>query len=221
MKTRKAAITGASSGIGLATAKLLCENGWMVYGLSRTAPKWNHKNFEFVECNVTSFDSVQKAAEKVGGGVDLLVANAGIALTAPLAELNPEDFEKQNAVNYNGVYYSIKAFINGMQEGSTIVAVASTAGHGPVPSRPAYSATKHAVRGLLKSIRSDCAARGIKASIVSPGGVNTLIREKRREDYLPAEEVAKTILFIAERPAGTVIDEIKLEPLVQAKAGTN
>ncbi len=211
-------ITGASSGIGLAAVKLFCENGWNVYGLSRQKPAWEHENFTFVECDVSSWESVQKARGQVKKPVDLLVPNAGIYLKAPFAELSVADFDKMMAVNVRGVYLTIKAFLDSMleKESGTIVVISSTAGLNPLPLAAVYAASKHAIHGYANSIRAMCAKKNVRISIVCPGGVNTPIREKERTDYLPPEEIAKTIMFIATCPANTVVDQIIIEPRVQA-----
>jgi len=216
-----AVITGAGSGIGLATAKLLCGKGWTVYGLSRHKPDWAHKNFVFVECDVSSWESVQAAAKKVGTHVDLLVPNAGIYIKAPLAELSVEDFDRTMNTNVRGVYLTIKAFLAGMlaQKSGTIVVTSSKAGLYPGAKAAVYAASKHAVQGYVTSIRALCAEKNVRVSLVCPGGVDTNLRSNARPDYLPPEEIAAAIRFIAERPPGTVIDQLEIEPIVQAAAG--
>ncbi len=218
-----AVITGASSGIGLATAKLLCDRGWKVSGLSRHAPDWQHNNFMFVECDVSSWESVQKAKKQVTESIDLLVLNAGVYLKKPLIELSEEEYDKTMDVNVKGVYLVIKAFLDSMLErgSGSIVTVSSKAGLGPGASAPVYVASKHAVQGYMNSIRGMCAEKGVKISLVCPGGVDTPIRDQQRKDYLVPEAIADTILFIAERRDNTIIDQIELEPVVQAEKGFN
>lgn len=216
-----AVITGASSGIGLATSKLLCEKGWKVYGLSRRKPAFENPDFEYVECDVASWESVRKAKQKIKAKVDLLVPNAGIQIKAQLAESSPEDCDRMMDTNIKGVFLTVKAFLDDMlkRKEGMIVVISSKAGLGPVPDSSVYCATKHAVQGFVKSIRQRCAENNVKVSLICPGGVNTKIRKEARPDYLPPEEIAETVLFIAERKADTVIDQIEIEPLVQTKAG--
>ena len=105
-----AVITGASSGIGLETAKLLVKKGWKVYGLSRSKPEVEGKNFVFLECNVTKSEQLKKAQERIKEPIDLLLPNAGTRVKGKLVEASEEEFDKMMDITLKGVYLALKTF---------------------------------------------------------------------------------------------------------------
>ena len=201
---RSVVITGASTGIGWATAKLLLDRGFRVFGSVRKQADADRLKAEFgakftpLLFDVTDEAAVLAAAREVRaalGGETLtgLVNNAGIAVGGPLLELPPAEFRRQMDVNVIGPIISTQAF--GPLLGSDpslkgpkgrIVMISSLAGKNGNPLMSAYSASKHAIEGLSESLRREMMLFGIDVVIVAPGAVKTPIWSKAEEvDYSP------------------------------------
>src|SRR6266403_5723684 len=206
-------ITGASTGIGWATAKLLLERGFRVFGSVRKQADADRLRGEFgvnftpLLFDVTDEAAVLAAAREVRGALNGetlagLVNNAGIAVSGPVLELAADEFRRQMEVNFIGPVIAIQAF--GPLLGSEpalkgpkgrIVMMSSVAGRNGNPMTSAYSASKHAIEGLSESLRRELMLFGIDVVIVAPGPVKTPIWSKAEEadisryensPYLPA-----------------------------------
>ena len=206
-------ITGVSTGIGWATAKLLLARGFRVFGSVRKQADANRLKAEFganftpLLFDVTNEAAVLGAAREVStalGGETLagLVNNAGIAVAGPVLELAADEFRRQMDVNVIGPIISTQAF--GPLLGSDpslkgpkgrIVMISSVAGKNGNPLTSAYAASKHAIEGLSESLRRELMLFGIDVVIVAPGPVKTPIWSKAEEadisryensPYLPA-----------------------------------
>jgi NAD(P)-dependent dehydrogenase (short-subunit alcohol dehydrogenase family) len=196
---RSVVITGASTGIGWATAKLLLDRGFRVFGSVRKKADADRLKGEFganfipLLFDVTNRTAVLAAAGEVRaalGGETLagLVNNAGIAVAGPVLELSTDDFRRQMEVNVIGPIIATQAF--GPLLGSDqqlkgpkgrIVMISSVAGKTGNPLSPAYSASKHAIEGLSESLRRELMLFGIDVIIVAPGAVKTPIWSKAEE----------------------------------------
>jgi NAD(P)-dependent dehydrogenase (short-subunit alcohol dehydrogenase family) len=192
-------ITGASTGIGHATAKLLLDRGFRVFGSLRKQADVDRLNSEFganfipLLFDVTDEAAVLSAAREVRaalGGETLagLVNNAGIAVTGPVLELAADEFRRQMDVNVIGPVIATQAF--GPLLGSDpalkgpkgrIVMLSSVAGKSGNPLMSAYSASKHAIEGLSEALRREMMLFGIDVIIVAPGAVKTPIWSKADE----------------------------------------
>jgi NAD(P)-dependent dehydrogenase (short-subunit alcohol dehydrogenase family) len=196
---RSVVITGASTGIGWATAKLLLDRGFRVFGSVRKAADADRLKSEFganftpLLFDVTDEAAVLAAAREVRaalGGETLagLVNNAGIAVAGPVLELSADDFRRQMEVNVIGPIITTQAF--GPLLGSDkqlkgpkgrIVMISSVGGRNGMPLIPAYAASKHAIEGLSESLRRELMLFGIDVIIVAPGAVKTPIWGKADE----------------------------------------
>jgi NAD(P)-dependent dehydrogenase (short-subunit alcohol dehydrogenase family) len=192
-------ITGASTGIGWATAKLLLDRGFRVFGSVRKAADAERLKREFganftpLLFDVTDEAAVLAAAREVRaalGGETLagLVNNAGVAVVGPVLELAVDDFRRQMDVNVIGPIIATQAFgpllgsdpsLNGPK--GRIVMISSVAGKNGNPLMSAYSASKHAIEGLSESLRREMMLFGIDVIIVAPGAVKTPIWGKAEE----------------------------------------
>jgi 2-keto-3-deoxy-L-fuconate dehydrogenase len=166
---KRAVITGASSGIGLATAELFAANGATVVAvdLKAEAPGFS--------CDVSDEASVAKCFEQIGGPVDVLVNCAGIAHVGNLRSTTAQEMDKLYAVNVRGTYLCMKAAIEPMvKAGSGVIlnmaSIAATAG---LSDRFAYSMTKGAVLSMTLSVARDYLAAGVRCNCVSPARVHT------------------------------------------------
>jgi NAD(P)-dependent dehydrogenase (short-subunit alcohol dehydrogenase family) len=219
-------ITGASTGIGWATAKLLLERGFRVFGSVRKQADADRLSNEFganftpLLFDVTDEAAVLAAAREVraalnGETLTGLVNNAGIAVAGPVLELAADEFRRQMDVNVIGPIISTQAF--GPLLGSDpslkgpkgrIVMISSVAGKSGNPLASAYSASKHAIEGLSESLRREMMLFGIDVIIVAPGAVKTPIWSKaedvdisvyRNSPYFPAlQKIRKFMLNLGE-----------------------
>ncbi|MHA6288015.1 SDR family oxidoreductase [Maricaulis sp. CAU 1757] len=194
-----AVITGASTGIGYACAKRLADEGWQVFGSVRKQADADKLRAELGEAvtpllfDVTDSDAIARAAEQVrqaldGHTLNGLVNNAGIAVAGPLTLLPIAEFEKQMAINVTGVVRVTQAFapLLGVDEAlegepGRIVMMSSMAGKMGAPFLGPYSASKHAVEGLSKSLRRELNPWGIQLVVLGPGAVATPIWEKAED----------------------------------------
>jgi NAD(P)-dependent dehydrogenase (short-subunit alcohol dehydrogenase family) len=196
---RSIVITGVSTGIGWASAKLLLERGFRVFGSVRKAQDAERLRNEFgvnfvpLTFDVTDEAAVKAAAAEVraalnGETLAGLVNNAGIAVAGPLLELGVGDFRRQLEVNVIGPIMATQAFgpllgadpaLKGPK--GRIVMVSSVAGKSGNPLSSAYSASKHAIEGLAESLRRELMLFGIDVIIVAPGAVKTPIWSKSED----------------------------------------
>jgi NAD(P)-dependent dehydrogenase (short-subunit alcohol dehydrogenase family) len=215
---RSVVITGASTGIGWATAKLLLDRGFRVFGSVRKPADADRLNTDFgakvipLRFDVTDEAAVLAAAREVraalaGETLAGLVNNAGIAVAGPVLELSADEFRRQMEVNFIGPIIATQAF--GPLLGSDpslkgprgkIVMISSVAGKNGNPLSSAYSASKHAIEGLSESLRREMMLFGIDVIIIAPGAVKTPIWSKADEvdisayknsPYFPAMERAR------------------------------
>jgi len=231
-------ITGASTGIGWATAKLLLDRGFRVFGSVRKQADADRLKSEFganftpLLFDVTDEAAVLAAAREVRaalGGEALfgLVNNAGIAVAGPVLELAADEFRRQMDVNVVGPIIATQAF--GPLLGSDpslkgprgrIVMISSVAGQNGNPLMSAYSASKHAIEGLSESLRREMMLFGIDVIVIAPGAVKTPIWSKAEEvdisayknsPFFPAlERIRKFMLHLGETglPAEKIAERI-------------
>jgi short-subunit dehydrogenase len=179
MKRKTAIVTGASSGIGEATAELLAKAGYKVYGTSRRGARAGNRSFEMLSLDVTSDESVEAAVREVirlEGRIDLLVNNAGFSTAAAGAE--ESSIEQARAIfdtNFFGVVRMTRAVVPHMrrQGEGRIINISSIFGFLPAPYMALYAATKHAVEGYSESIDHELRTRGIRVSVVEPANTST------------------------------------------------
>ena len=181
MKSKKpvALVTGASSGIGEATAERLVTAGYKVYGTSRRGATPGQRSFEMLALDVTSDDSVAEAVLAViraEGRIDLLVNNAGFSVAPAGAE--ESSLEQARAIfdtNFFGIVRMTRAVVPHMrrQGSGRIVNIGSVLGFLPAPYMALYAATKHAVEGYSESLDHELRTRGIRVSIIEPGYTKT------------------------------------------------
>lgn len=171
-------VTGASSGLGLATANGLTSEGHIVYGASRSIDKVTGANFNRLQMDVTDDASVKAAINKIiqqEGRIDVLVNNAGNGITGPLYAMPVDAAKKQFEVNFFGVVRVSSAVLPGMIEKKSglIINIGSLAGLFGLPYQGLYSASKFAIEGYSQSLRMELQNTGVKVSVVNPGDFKT------------------------------------------------
>ncbi len=192
---RVAVVTGGGRGIGAATARLLAEAGARVIVAARSADeieavaeeiRGSGATAEAVPCDVSdaaAIDRLREAAEARFGAVDILVANAGSASSAPLARIELTEWNRLFAVNATGPFLCARAFAPGMvaRRWGRIVHIASIAGRTGAPYLAAYASTKHALVGLTRALAAELADKGITVNAVCPGYVDTPMTDRSVE----------------------------------------
>ena len=179
MKSRTAIVTGASSGIGEATAERLARAGYKVYGASRRGAQAGRRSFEMLRLDVTSDESVEAAVREVmrlDGHIDLLVNNAGFSIAPAGAE--ESSIEQARSIfdtNVFGIVRMTRAVVPHMrrQGGGRIINIGSVLGFLPMPYMALYAATKHAIEGYSESLDHELRTKGIRVSVIEPAYTNT------------------------------------------------
>ena len=240
IKDKVVVITGASSGLGEATARRLAQGGAkLVLGARRMerlqalAKELGLDDQAVVKTDVTHSDQVEALIEraiKLHGRIDVLLNNAGVMPHSPLARLKVEEWEQMIDVNIKGVLYGITAAMPHMtsQKSGQIINVSSVAGHKVRPGSVVYSATKHAVRIISEGLRQEVKPYNIRSTIISPGAVApelpNSISEKDVSDAvhdfyeqyaIPADSFARAVEFAMSQPEDVDINEILFRPTSQ------
>ncbi|MGC9185683.1 MAG: SDR family oxidoreductase [Thiomonas sp.] len=234
-------ITGASSGLGEATARLLAAQGArVVLGARRseriealaTELKTNGAQALAVTTDVTDAAQVQAlvdAAVRTFGRIDVMLNNAGLMPHSPLERRKIADWDRMIDVNLKGVLYGIAAALPAMQaqKSGHIINVSSVAGHKVRPGSAVYAATKHAVLALSEGLRQEVKPWNIRTTVISPGAVATELpdsitepdmAEAVRQIYrvaIPAESFARMVAFAISQPDDVDINEILFRPTRQ------
>ncbi|MFJ7511895.1 SDR family oxidoreductase [Peribacillus simplex] len=237
-------ITGASSGIGEATAKLLTKRGdKVVLGarreerLQKLADEIKAEGGEviYASTDVTKRSDVEalaKLAVDTFGRIDVWLNNAGLMPHSTFDKLHVDEWERMVDVNIKGVLYGIAAGLPVMREQKSghFINVSSVAGHQTHPGGGVYSGTKYAVRAISEALRQEEAQAGsnIRVTILSPGAVATELPNTITDTDLkggidslysavaiPAERIAETVAFVMDTPEDTAMNEIIIRPTIQ------
>jgi len=227
LKNHVVVITGASSGIGLESAKLFAEQGCRLALLARSEAKLKEAaeaaqsagaEVLALPTDVTDEKAVASAFAKIQetfGRIDVLINNAGVGFATDLASCPVEDYRKIFETNVTGVFLCNRAALPGMkaQKSGHIINVSSVVGKVANPGAPLYCASKHALNGYTSGLQQQVAKDGIRVSSVSPAAVDTAYwdgRDVDRSKFLKPEEVAQVILFVAAQPDGVLIKDVDL-----------
>ncbi|ERH42798.1 hypothetical protein N751_16340 [Legionella pneumophila str. Leg01/11] len=218
-------ITGGTSGIGLATAKLFFEEGSSVVIVGRDTKTLQTAKNELgdkvfaLQADVAKLSDLDRVFAEIKSKfrrIDVLFANAGIANFVPFSEVNEDFFDKMMDVNVKGLFFSVQKSVPLMRKGSSIILTSSSLQQRALPGGSVYSASKAAVRSLGRGFAADLVDNGIRVNVISPGPIETPIYKKMglSEEKLKAmnqkmtervplkrmghpEELAKAALFLA------------------------
>ena len=235
-------ITGASSGLGEATARLLSAQGATVVLGARRADRLKALANELTRAggralalatDVTDRDQVKNladtAAEKFGC-LDVMINNAGLMQQSPLERLKVDEWDNMIDINIKGVLYGIAAALPHMQRQKSghIINVSSVAGHKVTPAGTVYCATKHAVRVISEGLRQEVKSYNIRTTIISPGAVATelpshitdrdsatAIQTFYQGYAIPADAFARAVAFAMSQPDDVDVNEILFRPTRQ------
>lgn len=215
-------ITGASSGIGAATAKAAAQDGWNVCLFARSVDKLDALAAEIGDAalaipgDVTQLDEVEQAIASTAehfGGIDAAFANAGKGLDTPgTVEGDPDEWRALININIMGVLYTARAAIPELKKTKgTLVLTGSAAGRRHI-SGSIYGATKWFVHGYAGNMADEMREWGGRCSVIAPGMVDTPFFDEARPDKLKPEDVAKAVMHAINAPARAAIREIFLMP---------
>ncbi|VTS00533.1 short-chain dehydrogenase : Short-chain dehydrogenase/reductase SDR OS=Truepera radiovictrix (strain DSM 17093 / CIP 108686 / LMG 22925 / RQ-24) GN=Trad_0976 PE=3 SV=1: adh_short [Gemmata massiliana] len=186
-------VTGATSGIGKATAELLAAKGYRVFGTSRDPQGKTGNGHELLQLDVTSDESVaacvKAVAERTGGRIDVLHNNAGTGIIGAAEEITPEEGMRLFQINFFGIMRMTNTVLPFMRErkAGTVINMSSSGGVAALPFAALYCATKFALEGYTEAIRHELRPFNVAAVIVAPGPVSTPAGEKamRAEKHIP------------------------------------
>jgi NADP-dependent 3-hydroxy acid dehydrogenase YdfG len=242
IKGKVVVITGASSGLGEATARLLSAEGATVVLAARRVDRikgladeleGQGGKAEAVATDVTDRQQVKAlvdSAVETFGRIDVMLNNAGLMPLAPLEDLKVDEWDQMIDVNLKGVLYGIAAALPYMKEQKSghIINVSSVYGHKLGPDATVYCATKHAVRALSEGLRQDVKPYNIRTTVISPGAVATELLEHISDEKIqsatrdfvdkiavPAETFARMVAFAINEPAEVDVNEILFRPTAQ------
>jgi NADP-dependent 3-hydroxy acid dehydrogenase YdfG len=232
-----AVITGASSGIGAATARALAADGYRVALLARRVDRITALAAELghgalaIEVDVTDRDALVAAADRVQrelGGADVLVNNAGVMLLGPFSAEQREDYRRMVEVNLLGAITTTEVFLDQLRDGGgDIVNISSVAGRTARAGNGVYAATKWGLNGWSESLRQELLP-DVRVTVIEPGAVATELpthithaetRQGAEQLYsqvqVTAEDIAEVIAFAVSRPRRLAIHEVLLRPAGQ------
>ena len=245
IKNKVVVITGASSGIGEATAKLLAQNGAKVVLGARREDRLKAladeigDNASYRETDVTNYDDVKaliQLAQNQYGKIDVLYNNAGVMPQGFLREGNLTGYQHMLDINIMGVLHGITAVLPVMesQKDGLIITTDSVAGHVVYPASAVYNGTKFAVRAIMEGLRQEEKEFGIRSTIISPGAVATELinsvdnkaiedairglfdkEDKNSMDSLSANDVANAVMYAINQPKHVSVSEVLIRPTGQ------
>jgi NADP-dependent 3-hydroxy acid dehydrogenase YdfG len=240
-----ALVTGASSGIGEATALALAEAGAAIAIGARRKDRLETLADRLREGGSTVLaldldvtdeaacaDAVRRTREELGG-LDVLVNNAGVMLLGTIVGADPEDWRRMMATNVLGLMYMTHAAIDGMvdQGSGDIVNISSVAGRTARKGAGVYNASKWAVNAFSESLRQEVTGRGVRIGLVEPGAVDTELRNHITQPEakaaaeqmatsmraLQSEDVARAILYLVTQPPHVAVNEVLVRPTDQER----
>jgi NADP-dependent 3-hydroxy acid dehydrogenase YdfG len=223
-------ITGASTGIGAATARQAVAAGWKVVVSARSEDKLRELVQELGEdnalaqrCDVTEFDDQERLAAAAidrFGRIDAVFANAGFGAARGFLKEDPDHWRSMVLTNVLGVAFTIRATLPHLRERGSghYVLTSSVAGRRALPGS-LYSSTKWAVTGMAESLRQELRqdeGANIRVTVVEPGMVDTPFFDNPVEDALEPDDIARIVMFALEQPDRVDLNEILVRPVKQA-----
>lgn len=232
LEGRTALVTGASKGIGAATARALHEAGVNVGLASRSGADLGIPDAVAKPVDVrdpAAIDGLAAATAERFGGIDILVANAGVGSYGPFLDLPADQLEDMIDTNVKGVLYSVRAVLPYLLESDAadIVTLASVAGLRGLPFEAVYCASKFAQVGLTRALDHELREQGVRCTNVAPGGVATDFAMGRGrtpdmpelEGMMSPEDVAETVMFVLTRPRNHRILDVAFRPVSEPSMG--
>jgi NADP-dependent 3-hydroxy acid dehydrogenase YdfG len=220
-------ITGASAGIGAATARHAAQAGFRLVLAARSVDRLQALADELggedralaVRCDVSEFEQqealVAGALERFGR-IDVAFANAGFGAARGFLEDTPEHWREMVLTNVLGAAYTVRATLPALKQSTGhILLTGSVAGRRAIPGS-LYSSTKWAITGMGESLRQDIDGTGVRVTVIEPGMVDTPFFDNPGEGRLQADDIARAVIFAVEQPAHVDVNEILIRPTAQS-----
>jgi NADP-dependent 3-hydroxy acid dehydrogenase YdfG len=219
-------ITGASSGIGAATARHAADAGYRVVLAARSTDKLERLAEELggseraiaVTCDVTDFgqqEAMVRATLDAFGRLDVAFANAGFGATRGFLEGTPEHWREMVLTNVLGCAYTIRATIPPLKESVGHLLLTSSVAGRRALSGSLYSATKHAVTAMAEAARQDLNDTGIRVTSIEPGMTDTPFFDNPVQNALQPDDIARAVMFAVQQPPHVDVNEILIRPVSQ------
>ena len=219
-------ITGASSGIGAATARRAAEEGWHVVLAARSVDRLQELAQELggderalaVRCDVTEWEQqveMVAAAIEAFGRVDVAFANAGFGARRGFSEDTPEHWREMVLTNVYGAALTLRATIPALRDSRGHLLLTSSVAERRVLPGSMYSCTKHAVTAMGEAARQDLNGSGVRVTLIEPGMTDTPFFEKRPADALADDDIARAVMFAVSQPPHVDVNEILIRPIDQ------
>lgn len=219
MEEKFALITGTSSGLGLATAQMLLEQGWTVIGVSRSGSEIEHENYIDILCDIKDEPSVEEMYRLVSENtdqLDLIILNAGIFNMAPIVETSTQEFNDHLQTNVVGAYHILKHSLNFLlEDNSHIITISSIAAKMGMGNLAAYSASKYALTGMIESLRAEWRDYGFRFSTLFPGAIATGLWENidseiefPKEQMMEVEDVLSVLDMVINSSSRVQFSEV-------------
>ncbi len=240
-----AVVTGASSGIGEATARMLADRGMKVTAVARRRARLQELARRAADgpgeiwplaadvCDETAVNRVVGETENRWGRLDVLVANAGMMLLGPILNANTDEWRTMVNLNVLGLMYCVHAVLPIMtrQKHGDIITISSVAGRVARANNGVYAATKYAVRAFTESLRQEAGPSNIRVMTIEPGAVGTELtdhighaesKEWAKQFYgsmeiLKSEDIAEAIIYVLTQPPYVDVNEILIRPTAQQR----
>ena len=216
-------ITGASSGIGEATARHAAQAGYKLVLAARSYDKLRELEQELgalvVQCDVTSWEQQERMAgfalERFGR-IDVVFGNAGFGAPRGFLESTPEHWREMVLTNVYGLALTIRATLPALRDSrGHMLLTGSVAGRRALPGS-LYSATKWAVTAMGEALRQEVDGSGMRVTLIEPGMVDTPFFDDRPQDALEADDVARAVMFATEQPPHVDVNEVLVRPTAQS-----
>jgi 3-oxoacyl-[acyl-carrier protein] reductase len=231
LEGKTAVITGASGGIGAAVAGMLHERGVNLGLASRSGADLGLDGALAAKCDVRDLDALTSLCDETAerfGGIDIVVANAGVGAYGPFLDLSREHLDEMLDVNLKGTVYAIRAALPHMlgREGD-VITLSSEAGRRGLPLEAVYCASKFGQVGFTRALDHELREQGIRCTNVCPGGVATNFaledgRGRSRDvlaGMMTSEDVAEVVVFVLERPRRFRLLELAMRPATEPSWG--
>jgi NADP-dependent 3-hydroxy acid dehydrogenase YdfG len=232
LEGKVALVTGASRGIGAAVARALDSQGVRLGLASRSGDDLGIEGTVAAPCDVRKPDDLESLAAATAerfGGIDIVVANAGVGAYGPFLELPPDQLEEMIDVNVKGTLNAVRATLPFLlkSDGADIVTLASEAGRRGLPFEAVYCASKFAQVGFTRALDHELREQGVRCTNVCPGGVATDFAMGRGrtpempelKEMMSSEDVAEVVLFVLTRPRNHRILETAFRPVAEPSWG--
>jgi len=201
---KNAVVTGASYGLGADICQKLMDDGYHVYGLSRSRPSQNimmfPEDFTWIECDISKYDEVQLAFKQINQYTDILVNNAGVFTGGKFAAQNHQAIDKVIDVNLKGAMYVTNEALKWMPSGSRIFFINSVSGLYEIENEAIYGASKHALTAFAGVLGKELQSRGISVTSIHPGSIETPMQRtnpnNEPDKFMKPTEIANLISFI-------------------------